>query len=58
MDKFFKIGTIVEQGSDSKLLNIHLEQELQGETQNESASGGLLDPEPTWVSAINTLTPA
>ncbi len=46
MVKSFNIGTIVEQGSDSKLLNNHLEPELQGETQNESDNGGLLGSNP------------
>ena len=42
MVKSFNLGTIVEQGSESNLFNNHLEQELQGETQNESDNGGLL----------------
>ena len=46
MVKSFNIGTIVEQGSDSKLLNNHLEPELQGETQNESDNRGLLGSNP------------
>lgn len=49
MVKFFKIGTIIEQGSDSKLLNNHLEPELQDETQNE-------DGEPKLSRALARIT--
>lgn len=55
MVKTFKIGTVVKQSSDSKLLDNHIEQGLQDETQDKSDSGGSSDPEPTRPSAIDKM---
>lgn len=58
MVKSFKTGTVVKQGSDSKLLDNHIEQGPQDETQDKSDSGGSPDPEPTRPSAIEKMPPS
>ena len=55
MVKSFKTGTVVKQSGDSKLLDNHIEQGLQDETQDESDSGELPDPESTRPSAIEKM---